>query len=127
TDRFDVPQGSAALVPILAVNAAKDFKGPIELTLVGHPGFTGTKVVDPAAKAPQPNQPIAQMLVTAAADVPMGGYAVRVQAKAKINGKDVVTYATVRPAVTAALSGLPFPPRQMVDQLAVATTETPPF
>lgn len=126
TDRFEVPQGSAALLPILAV-AAKDFKGPIELSLVGHPGFTGSKVVDSAAKAAQPNQPIAQMLVTAAADVPMGGYPLRVQAKAKINGKDVVTYASVRPAVTAALGGLPFPPRQLGEEVVAATTEKPPF
>lgn len=125
SEKFDVPAGSAALVPIQAVTA-KDFKGPIELSVVGHPGITGSKVIDSAAKA-QPNQPIANMLVTASPDVPMGAYPVRIQAKAKINGKDVTGYANARPALIAALGGLPFPPRELNDQFTVGVSEKPPF
>ncbi len=125
SEKFDVPAGSAALVPIQAVTA-KDFKGPIELSVVGHPGITGSKVIDSAAKA-QPNQPLAMMLVTASPDVPMGAYPIRIQAKAKINGKDVITQANARPAVIAALGGLPFPPREVNDQLTVGVSEKPPF
>jgi len=126
SERFDLPQGSAALVPIQAV-VAKDYKGPIELSVVGHPGVTGSKTINSEAKAAQPNQPIGLMLISSAPDVPMGGYPIRVQAKATINGKPVVGYANVRPTLSAALGGLPFPPRQLGDQLVVAVTEKPPF
>jgi hypothetical protein len=125
-DRFDLPQGNAGMLPIQAVTSPV-YKGPIELTIVGHPGITGSKVIDSQAKAPQPNQPVAQILVTAKDDVLMGGHPVRIQAKAKIDGKDVVTYATVRPAVSQALAALPFPPRDMLNQVVVGVTEKPPF
>ena len=124
-DRIELPQGSAALLPIASVTA-KDYKGPIELKIVGHPGLTGSKTIDSQAKAQQ-NQPLALMLVTANGDVPMGGFPILVQARATINGKEVVNNASVKPAVSAALGALPFPPRQLTDQVFVGVTEKPPF
>jgi hypothetical protein len=57
----------------------------------------------------------------------MGGYPLKVQAKAKVAGQEIVSLATVRPVVSQALGGLPYPPRQLIDQLAVGVTEKPPF
>ncbi|MBL8798306.1 MAG: hypothetical protein JNM56_30710 [Planctomycetia bacterium] len=125
SERFDLPQGSAALVPIQAITA-KDYKGPVELSVVGHPGVTGTKTISSEAKG-QNNQPAALMLISAAPDVPMGGYPIRVQAKAMINGKPVVAFAHAKPTLSQSLGGLPFPPRQLIEQQVVAITEKPPF
>jgi len=124
-DRIDIPQGSAGLLPIAAVTA-RDYKGPIELKIVGHPGLSGSKTIDSQAKAAQ-NQPLALMLVTANGDVPLGGFPIQVQARAMINGKEVIRQATVKPALSAALGGLPFPPRHLAEQVFVGITERPPF
>ena len=131
-DRIDVPQGQAAVLNIIGVNR-RDFPGPIEVSVVGPPGVTGQATITAGVvtKAPpQPNQPapaVARLIVQAGPDAPMGAYPIKVQGKATINGKPVVVFATARPAVTQALAGLPFPPRQVYSQIAAAITEKPPF
>jgi hypothetical protein len=84
-------------------------------------------VLNPGAPPPPANQPAALLFVTAAPDAAPGLHNVKVQCKATINGKPVVSYATVRTPVVAALAGLPFPPRDLLTPVAVAVTEKPPF
>jgi hypothetical protein len=126
SDKADAPQGSGAVVGIQSV-IRRDYTGPIELTVVGPPGITGQTEFKAAGGPPQPNVTQGILLVTAAPDLPLSVYPVKVQAKATINGKVVTSYASVRVPVTAALGGLPFPPRNLNTELVVGVTEKPPF
>jgi hypothetical protein len=107
----------------------REFTGPIELTVTGHPGFSGTVTVPNAPPPPanQPAPPIAFLPVTCKADVPMGAYELRVMARANIGGKEVSKAVLVRDVVKAALSGLPFPPPEMLTSVGVAVTDKPVF
>jgi hypothetical protein len=50
-----------------------------------------------------------------------------IQGKATINGKPWTTLASVREAVSRDMAGLPVPPQQTWDQLALGVTEKEPF
>jgi hypothetical protein len=123
-DRWDVPQAGTLSIPILAVR--RDYTGPIELSVTGHPGISGALTIA-AGQPPAPNVPAGQLLVSAKPDVAMGPHMLIVQGKATINGKAVVVRANVAAPVRTALAGLPFPPRQLLDELALAVTPKPPF
>lgn len=125
-DRAGVPQGSTGTLAIGAP-VRRDYTGPITLTVVGAPGITGSAVLAAGAAAPQPNQPAALLFLSTGPETPLGLNTVRVECKATINGKEVRHFATARPAIVAALSGLPFPPRDLDTPVAVAVTEKPPF
>jgi hypothetical protein len=126
SDRVDVAPGGWALLPVQAVGR-RDFNGPIEVGVVGPPGITGREVFLPGPNPPN-NQPFGYVFVTAAADVAPGAYPIRLQAKANINGKEVVGFASVRSAVSQALSGLPYPPRDLDTAAVVGVTQQkPPF
>ena len=43
-DRFDVAPGGMTLIPVTSV-VRRDYAGPIELSVVGHAGFTGTVTI----------------------------------------------------------------------------------
>jgi hypothetical protein len=132
-DRFDVAPGGTASVPITAV-VRRDYAGPIELSVVGHPGFSG-KLTLPAASGPAPpptppGQPlpvIAHLSLAAKADLPMGAYEFHVLAVATVNGKKIVRVANVTDLVRATMAGLPFPPRDVETSLAVGVTDKPLF
>ncbi len=118
-DRFDVPQGAAAVIPLQVVR--RDYTGPIEVSLVGAPpGLTGQTTI--AA-----GQAAGKLVLTAGPEVPMKPYIVRVQGKASINGKDEVVAASVRAVVSQNLGGLPYPPRDLNQLVALSVTEKPPF
>jgi hypothetical protein len=130
-DRFAVPQGSAAVIGLTAP-VRRDYNGPIEVSVVGPPGVSGQTTLVPGAAAPPPakpvpNQPAALLFVSAGPEAAMGLHNVKVRCQATINGKLVTSYATVRIPVSQALSGLPFPPRQLMTEVALAVTEKPPF
>ena len=103
----------------------RDYAGPIELKVVGHPGVNGTVTITGAAVPP--NLPAAFLIVTAAPDLPRGAYDLRVQAKANVNGQDIVKLASVDGLVRPGLGGLAFPPRDLLVRLAAASTDKPPF
>lgn len=126
SERADAPQGAGAILPISSI-IRRDYTGPIELSVVGHPGITGQTVYKGAGGPPQPNVNQAILLLSVAPDVPLGIHPVKVQAKAVIGGKPVVSYANVRVPVVAALGTLPFPPRQLNTEVVVGVTEKPPF
>jgi hypothetical protein len=125
-DRFDVHPGS--FVPITIVATRRDYTGPIDVSVTGHPYITGqTTIGAPGAPAPAPNQPAGTLYVTARPDTPPGPYNLLVQGTATINGKAVVQYAHVRAAVSQSLAGLPYPPGNLHSHVALAVTEKPPF
>jgi hypothetical protein len=127
-DRFALAPGETTLIPV-APPTRRDFTGPIELTVTGHPGFSGSVTVAnvPPPKANQPAPPAAFLPLACKADVPVGAYDLRVVAKANIGGKEVTETATVTDVVKAGLGNLPFPPREMLSSIGVAVTDKPVF
>jgi hypothetical protein len=57
----------------------------------------------------------------------MGPHVLTFQGKATVNGKPLVFRGHVTNAVKAQLAGLPYPPQQLTEGLAVAVTQKPPF
>jgi hypothetical protein len=123
-DRWDAAQGQAASLPIQVTR--RDYTGPIEVSVVGPPGVSGALTIA-AGQPPAPNAPAGSLVVSVKPDVPVGPYLLRVQGKATINGKPVTAYASVAAPVKASLGGLPYPPRPLLDEVALAVTPKPPF
>jgi hypothetical protein len=123
-DRYDVHPGSVVAIPIQTV-AYRDYNGPIELSVTGHPGLSGQVVLHP--HPPVPNQPVGWLFLSAKPDVPAGPYQVVVLAKAMINGKSVVKEANIQGVIRQELGGLPYPPQQLMEPVGVAVTEKAPF
>jgi hypothetical protein len=118
------------LIPINNV-IRRDYAGPIELSVTGHPAFSGTLTVPagiPAAPVPppQPGQPAAPILLlplNAKADVPVGAYELKVMAKANINGKEIVRLANVTDILRQSMNGLATPPYESRHSIGVAITD----
>ena len=128
-DRYDIAPGATTLVPVMAA-VRRDYPGPIELSIVGHPGFSGSVTVTapaPGAPPPPPGTPIAYLPLTAKADVPIGPYDLRIQAKGTAAGKDVIRFANIADLVKQSMAGLGFPPREMINSIAVGVTDKPLF
>lgn len=127
-DRFSLAPGETTMIPV-APAIRRDYTGPIEITVAGHPGFSGT-VSLPNTAPPPPNQPVppaAFLPLTCKGDVSLGAYDLRVIAKATVNGKQVTRLATVSDVVKTGLNGLTFPPREMLTSIGVAVTDKPLF
>jgi hypothetical protein len=124
SDRYDLPQGGVAVVPIQTV-VRRDYAGPIEVSVVGPAGIHGQTTIKPGP--PVPNQPAGLLFISADPGVPLGPYPLLVQGQATINGKNVVRRASVRAVISQNLAGLPYPPRDLFHQVGVAVTEKPPF
>src|SRR5439155_23529169 len=117
-DRYDVAPNSVAA---LTVNVARrGYTGPIDVSLQGAAGLTGTL----ALKA---NENAGALLVSAGTDVAPGPQVIRVVGKAKIENNVVERRASVRAAVSQSLSNLAYPPRTLFDQVAIAVKEKAPF
>ncbi|HEY7329256.1 MAG TPA: PPC domain-containing protein [Gemmataceae bacterium] len=123
-DRYNMEQGGKLSIPILAPR--RDFNGPIEISVLGPKGISGTLAV-PAGNAPPPNQPLGTLVVNVAPDMPVGPYAFQIQGKATINGKVVTKLASVRTIVSQGLANLPLPPKNLLTPIGLAITERPPF
>jgi hypothetical protein len=123
-DRWDVAQGGTLTLPLLLVR--HNYTGPIEVSVAGPSGFSGTLEIK-AGQPPAPNVPAGQLVVHVKPDVPMGPHFLTIQGKATINGKPLVLKANVTSAVKAELAGLPFPPRPLLGDVAVAVTQKAPF
>jgi hypothetical protein len=117
-DRFDLAAGSPLALNVIA--ARRGYNGPIDVTVGGHAGLSGSVQL-------KPGQTSATMMVHAAPDLAMAPYLVHVAGKAVIDGKPVIRIASVRPAVTTSLGNLPYPPRNLSEQVALAVRERPPF
>jgi hypothetical protein len=128
-DRYDVAPGGSTLIPVMTA-VRRDYAGPIELSIVGHPGFSGTVTIPagvPGTPPPPPGTPIAYLPIVAKADVPIGPYALRIQTKGTANGKDVIRQANIADLVKQNMAGLGFPPREMLNTIAVGVTDKPLF
>jgi hypothetical protein len=123
-DRWDVSQTGTISIPVMVVR--RDYPGPIEVSVTGHPGITGTLTI-PAGQPPQPNVPGGQLILNVKADVPVGPQLVNVVGKATINGLPFVTTATFPVPIKAALGNMAYPPRQFLPQLGLAITQKPPY
>ena len=87
-DRWDVAQGGTLSLPILL--ARRDYAGPIEVSVVGHPGISGTLTIAAGPPTP-PNVPAGQPAGHRSSPTcRWGRYVLTVQGKATINGKTVV-------------------------------------
>ena len=117
-DRYEVPQGGLG---ILTVNATRrDYAGPIEVSVAGVPGVTGSATIAAGQNA-------VMIPLSAAADAPVAGQKLLVTGKATINKQQVVEQINVRNLVSQNLSNLPFPPLNLNHVMALAVTEKPPF
>jgi hypothetical protein len=123
-DRMDVAPGGAVSLPILAGRAG--YNGPIEVSVVGPRGLSGTVTI-PAGPPKPPNQPAALLAIRAAEDLPPGPLVFRIEGKATVGGKSVVEPASARAAVSRDLANLPVPPRALFTEVALAVRERPPF
>jgi hypothetical protein len=121
-DRWDVAPGGSVSIPIFATRTG--YNGPIEVSVAGAKGLTGT-VTLPAGPKP-PNVP-SGVLAVKAEDLPPGPLSFVIQGKATIDGKAVQHLASVRALVATAMGNLAIPPLPMTTQLGMAITEKPPF
>src|SRR5262249_28810072 len=123
-DRWNAAQAGTVTIPILA--ARHDYAGPIEVSVVGPPGISGAVTIA-AGQPTQPNAPAGQLVVSVKPDVLLGPHFLRIQGKATINGKPVAGSAGVAPCGGAGRATLPYPPPQLLDQVALAVTPIAPF
>lgn len=123
-DRCQLGPGATTVLPVLNVTR-NGYAGPIELTLSGHAGLSGRVVIPAGATNPPANQPLTLLPVTAKDDLPVGMYDVRVLAKALDGGQ--TTVANVRPLLTQSLANLTYPPRELLNRVAVGVTEKQAF
>lgn len=123
-DRYDVPQGSNAAVNVMATR--RDYAGPIEVSVVGHPGITGQATIA-AGQPTAPNLPATLLFLSAKPDAPLTPFPVKIQGKATINGKVVVRDASVKTVLSTNLGALLYPPANLVTQPMISVSEKPPF
>ncbi len=124
-DRIDVPAGGVGLIPVTGLAKLNGFSAPVELKVVGSDALSGSLTV-PAGANPQPNAPL-YVPVTAAPRAKFGPQVVYLRATAKIDGKEVVRFGSVREVVKGEFGGLPNPPAEFTSQVAAAVTPPPPF
>ena len=124
-DRTDAPLSGIGLIPVTGVVRTNGFAGPVELSLVGIEGVSGTLTIPPTAN-PLPTAPLF-LTVNAKPGTKLGAAVGQIHAKAMIDGKSVVKVLASIDNAKAALGGMPNPPQEITTQLAVAVTPEPPF
>lgn len=123
-DRFDLSPGASVPVNIYATR--RDYTGPIDVSVIGHPAITGHVTINPGQPAAA-NQPAATLFLSASPNAPAAPYNLRIQGSATIGGKTVIRDANLRAVVTQNLAGLSYPPHQVLSQVGLAVTAQPPF
>ncbi len=117
-DRYDLAANAVAALTVQANR--RGYTGPIEVELMGPMGLSGKRLLKAGENA-------GVLLAQAKAELPPGPYLVHVAGKATIDGKPVVRLASVRPSISQSLGNLPFPPRHLTTQIALAVKERAPF
>jgi hypothetical protein len=116
-DRGEAPVGDGTAI-LATVNRLSGFAGPIELSIAGDDALSG--------KATLPSgQTIAFVPLLVKKGTKRGAYAFHVLGTAMVDGKKVVRYGTLIDQVKAALGGMPNPPQELLNQLAVGVIEKP--
>ena len=122
--KIEIPKNGSAVLPIQAV-VRRDYPGPIEVSVVGHPGLSGSTTITTAAP-PAPTLPLAVLTIQDSGKSALGGSVIHLQAKATINGKEVKSFVDIKAAIQQNMQGLPFPPRDHATDIAAAIID-PPF
>jgi hypothetical protein len=117
-DAFELSAGSFAAIPVQVVR--RGYAGPIDLSVAGPPGLTGTATV-------KPGQTAAVLVVTAKADQPMGPLAATIVGKATIDKALVTQVASARAVLSQHLNALPFPPLNLNTLVGIGVREKSPF
>jgi hypothetical protein len=122
-DRWDAAATGNVTIPVLVTR--RDYTGPIELSVAGHPGLSGQLTVA-TGQPPNPATPV-QLVVNVKGDLPPGPITFRIEGKATINGKAVVREASARTALVTSFANLASPPPQFENQIGLAVKERPAF
>ena len=123
-DRVDVRQEASAALPVQIVR--RDYTGPVELSLSGPMGLSGTGTIAQGAPA-KPTDPAGSLTINCPAGFKTGMYPIQVIGKATINGKQVTVVASTRPAVSTALANLPVPPSRLTRGVALGVLDRAPY
>ncbi|MCS6849890.1 MAG: PPC domain-containing protein [Gemmataceae bacterium] len=116
-DRYDVPQEGTVKIDVQAVR--RGYTGPIELSVAGR-GLAGQGTI--AA-----GQTAGALIVRAEPGTALGPYAVRIRGQGVSDGRPISGYVNLQPVLVANLGGLPFPPRDLNNQVGIGVIEKPPF
>jgi hypothetical protein len=117
-DRYDLAPGS--FVPLNVQAVRRGYNGPIDVSVQGPPEVSGSVTI-------KQGQASAVLILSAKPEMQPGPHRVRLVGKATIDGKPVMEYVSVRTPVSQSLAGLPFPPRDLHNQIALAVREKAPF
>jgi hypothetical protein len=124
-DRVGVPPGGAGVLAVAAVTR-RGYDGPIELSVAGPKGLSGSVVIPAGPVAPPAaGAAVAFLPVECASDVSPGAYELRVVARPV--GGGAATVAGTNGTLSAALNGLPVLPRDLLGRVGVGVIESPPF
>jgi hypothetical protein len=117
-ERFELSPGSFVPIPVQVTR--RGYTGPVDLSVTGAPGLTGTATV-------KAGQTLAALVLQAKADQPMGPFVLTVLGKATVDGRPVLQAASARGVLSQELSGLPYPPLNLNPQVAAGVKEKAPF
>jgi hypothetical protein len=117
-DKVDLSPGAVGVAPF-NINR-KGYNGPLEVTLAPHPHLSGTVKVKAGQKA-------GVLLIQAKPDAPIGPTALRILAKANVDGKETTDLAEARGAYQKAFADLMFPPIDLLADIGVGIKEPAPF
>jgi hypothetical protein len=120
-DRVEVPAGAVGVVSVTGVSRLNGFALPVELSVVGADGVSGTLTI-PAGANPTPAAPLF-LPVRAKAGTKPGAFPVRVKATAK----DLVRLAEFPDSLRTSFGNLPNPPAELAGELVVGVLPAPPF
>jgi hypothetical protein len=118
SDRFDLAPGG--LVPIGVQANRRGYTGPIELSVLGPAGLTGSTTI-------RAGQNAGALVVQAKDDLPLGPYTIAVQGKGMVDGRPLLQLGNVRTALSQGLNNLPYPPLPLQTEVAVGVREKAPF
>jgi hypothetical protein len=121
-DRVDVSANGIATLAVVGFTKQNGFNAAVELSAEGD-AVTGTLSL-PAAANPLPATPLVMNLQLKKEAKP-GVHPFRVKAIAKIDGKEVVRYASLSSVLRDGLAGLPNVPREWPSQLYAIAAEKP--
>jgi hypothetical protein len=116
--RFDLAPGG--LVPIGVQVVRRGYTGPLDLTVLGPAGLSGSSTFKAGQNA-------GVLVVQAKDDMPLGPYTIAVQAKGTSDGRALTHLASVRATLTLEMNGLLYPPLPLVTQIALGVREKAPF
>lgn len=119
-DRYEAPAGGGTSVAVANVLRLNGYAGPVELSIDGGDNLSGK-----VTAAPGQLQVFIPLLVKAGTKP--GAYPFKVKATAKVDGKDVVRYATLTDLVKTNLGGMPNPPLDVLSGCVLGVVEKPAF